>query len=196
MARTQSQQYPEIRREILRRSAALFARKGYPNTSIADLAVANGMSRGLLYHYFAAKEALLYEMLNAHLDFMLAEIEAAAAVGDDAEARFRYTIGRFVEINADSQDLQVVLLHDLHNLQPAERAEIVTRQRAILAVLRQLIRANDSAGRTRGKRLQAYTMMCVGMLNYTYLWYDPSGPVGPAAYADMVADACLRDLKG
>ena len=71
MARTQSENYADIRREILRRSAALFARVGYPNASIADLAKANRISRGLLYHYFDSKEKILAEMLSEHLDFLL-----------------------------------------------------------------------------------------------------------------------------
>lgn len=196
MARTQSENYPEIRREILRKAAALFARKGYPNTTIADLAEANGMSRGLLYHYFDSKEAMLFEMLTTHLDDMLATIEAAATVGDSAEDRFRNMVRAMVSMNAESKDLQIVLLHDLQNLQAAQRDEIVTKQRAILAVLRRLIRDNDTVGRTSGRKLKAYTMMVVGMINYTYIWYDPDGPVGPRAYADMVCDTCLVDLRG
>ncbi len=196
MARTQSENYPEIRREILRKAAALFARKGYPNTTIADLAEANGMSRGLLYHYFDSKEAMLFEMLTTHLDDMLATIEAAATVGDSAEDRFRNMVRAMVSMNAESKDLQIVLLHDLQNLQAAQRDEIVTKQRAILAVLRRLIRDNDTVGRTSGRKLKAYTMMVVGMINYTYIWYDPDGPVGPRAYADMVCGTCLVDLRG
>ncbi|MEQ9642100.1 MAG: TetR/AcrR family transcriptional regulator [Alphaproteobacteria bacterium] len=194
MARTQSENYPEIRREILRKAAVQFARKGYPNTTIADLAEANGISRGLLYHYFGSKEAMLHEMLDTHLDHMLAEVEAAAKIGNSAESRFRNVVRAMVAVNAGSKDLQIVLLHDLQNLQAAQRDEIVAKQRAILAVLRRLIRDNDDVGRTRGRALKAYTMMVVGMINYTYLWYDPTGPVGPRAYADMVADACLGDL--
>ena len=38
-------------------------------------------------------------------------------------------------------------------------------------------------------------MMFMGMINYTYLWYDPKGPVGPAEYADMVADTYLAGLS-
>lgn len=195
MARTQSENYPEIRRKILRRCAALFARKGYPSTSIADLAGANDMSRGLLYHYFASKEAMLSEMLNEHLDFMLAEVEAAARQSGNDAARLRNTVRTMVAINAESQDLQVVLLHDLQNLQAAERGEIVRKQRDILAVFSRLIRENDRAGRIDARTVKAYTMMFMGMINYTYLWYEPEGPVGPDEYAEMVVDTYLGGLK-
>lgn len=195
MARTQSENYPEIRREILRRSAVLFARLGYPNASIADLAKANRISRGLLYHYFDSKERILAEMLNEHLDFLLSEVQKAARRGADAEARFRETVRAMVLVNADSKDLQIVLLHDLHNLKPADRAAIVRKQRDIIAILSDLVRACDSRGKIGARTLMVQTMMLIGMINYTYIWYDPAGPVTPAEYAELVSATYLGGLK-
>lgn len=195
MARTQSLDYPEIRREILRRSAALFARQGYPNASIADLAAANKISRGLLYHYFDSKEKILAEMLNEHLDLLLAEVRKASQRGADAEARFRETVRAMVLINADSKDLQIVLLHDLHNLKSTDRANIVSKQRKIIAILSELVGACDTARKIDRRTLMVQTMMLLGMINYTYIWYDPKGPVTPEEYAELVAGTYLGGLQ-
>ncbi len=195
MARTQSENYPEIRREILRRSAALFARLGYPNASIADLAKANRISRGLLYHYFDSKEKILAEMLNEHLDFLLGKVREASRRGMDAEARFRETVRAMVLINADSKDLQIVLLHDLHNLKAADRNAIVKKQRDIIAIVSELVGACDGRGKIDRRMLMVQTMMLIGMINYTYIWYDPAGPVTPEEYAALVAGTYLGGLK-
>ncbi len=48
----------ERREQILRAARGLFARKGLAATKIADIAVAAGMSHGLVYHYFPSKEAV------------------------------------------------------------------------------------------------------------------------------------------
>ena len=195
MARTQAENYPEIRREILRRSAALFARLGYPNASIADLAEANRISRGLLYHYFDSKEKILAEMLTEHLDMLLAEVKRAVAKGGDTDARLREIVRTMVAINAGSQDLQVVLLHDLQNLKPAERTAIVGKQREIIRIVGEIVAACDTRGKITRRTQMAETMMLIGMINYTYLWYDPAGPVTPAEYAAMVADNFLGGLR-
>lgn len=192
MARTQAENYDEIRQGILKRAAAVFAEKGYANTSIGDLASANSISRGLLYHYFASKEALLSEMLHDHLDMMLAAVRESSADGGTPEERFRTTVRTFVRINAASKDLQVTLLHDLQNLGETDRAAIEEKQRAILQVVRDLIVACDPAAGADRRTLSARTMMLVGMINYTYIWYDPAGPVDPDEYAEMAADAWLR----
>jgi AcrR family transcriptional regulator len=195
MARTQALNYDEIRRAILRRSATLFARRGYPNASIADLAAANRISRGLLYHYFESKEKILAEMLNEHLDMLLAEVAKAAGRPGDAETRFRDTVRKMVLINADSKDLQIVLLHDLQNLKSTERAGIVMKQRKIVSILRDLVRECDGRKKINGRTLMVQTMMLIGMINYTYIWYDPAGPVTPAEYAELVASTYLGGLK-
>lgn len=194
MARSQSDNYPEIRRDILRRSADLFARRGYPNSTISDLAAANNMSRGLLYHYFESKQAILDEMLNEHLDLLLAEVHGTSERGADPESRFRNTVRAIGLINARSKDLQIVLLHDLQNLEPEDRAVIVRKQREILALISALIRACDPGHKIDDRTLKVRTMMFMGMINYTYLWYDPNGLVGPEEYAGMVADTYLAWL--
>ena len=193
MARTQAKNYDEIRASILERSADLFAAQGYASTSIADLARSNEISRGLLYHYFASKEALLDEMLNSHLDMMLACVADAARQGQTAEARFRSAVREFVSINAASRSLQIVLLHDLGNLAEAQRVIVTAKQREILAIVKRLI-ADLSPDAPSPAELTARTMMFVGMINYTYIWYDPDGQVGPDDYAEMAATTFLTGI--
>lgn len=195
MARTQAKNYDEVRQGILGRSAEVFAERGYAAASIADLARANGVSRGNLYHYFASKEALLEEMLNDHLDMMVDAVGAAAKRGETPEARFRSAVTEFVRINAASRALQIVLLHDLQHLGEEQRAAIVEKQRRILAIVKDLIAALLPEPVPEAE-LTARTMMFVGSVNYTYVWYDPDGPVGPDAYAEMAADSFLRGITG
>lgn len=57
---------PEDRRDALFRHAShVFAARGYAGTKIADIATAAGISQGLLYRYFASKEALFTALIAA-----------------------------------------------------------------------------------------------------------------------------------
>lgn len=194
MARTQSENYPEIRQSILDRSAALFALKGYPRSTIGDLAAACQMSRGALYHYFDSKEVILREILIAHLELMYREICHAAKEGPTAEARLRNAIHTMVMVNAGSRDKQIVLLNDLQYLDPEDRVRIVKKQKDIVRVVDRCVTDFDAGRKLDGRTHKANTMMLVGMLNYTYLWYDPDGPVGPEEYAQMVADTYVGGM--
>ena len=53
------------RKTLLRNSLSVFKTKGYNGTSMNDLAKANGLLKGSIYHYIDSKEALMLEVLTA-----------------------------------------------------------------------------------------------------------------------------------
>ena len=83
MARTRANDYDKKRLGILSRSAALFAAHGYTGTSITMIAEACGVSKALMYHYYRSKDAVLFDLLEDHLQNLVTVVEAAA---DNARA--------------------------------------------------------------------------------------------------------------
>ena len=57
MPRSRAADYDDKREAILHRAAVAFARDGYDRVSMAGLAAECGVSKALLYHYYASKEA-------------------------------------------------------------------------------------------------------------------------------------------
>lgn len=53
------------RKTLLRNALSVFKEKGYSATSMNDLAAANGILKGSMYHYVESKEALMREILEA-----------------------------------------------------------------------------------------------------------------------------------
>lgn len=56
--------HDEYRQKILGKSLRLFARKGYNNINMKEIAAEIGVSTGTLYHYFPSKEKMLAEMIS------------------------------------------------------------------------------------------------------------------------------------
>ena len=52
------------REEILQKAIALFKKRGYSNTSIANIAQQCGLIKGSLYHYFKSKDEIGLESLK------------------------------------------------------------------------------------------------------------------------------------
>lgn len=52
------------REEIIHTAAQVFRQRGYHKTSMADLAEACGLTKGIFYHYFPGKEELMKEALQ------------------------------------------------------------------------------------------------------------------------------------
>lgn len=51
------------RKTLLRNSLSVFKTMGYNGTSMNDLAKANGLQKGSMYHYIESKESLMLEVL-------------------------------------------------------------------------------------------------------------------------------------
>lgn len=79
--------YSEATRSALLDAATeLFAARGYPGTSLEDVASAARVTRGAVYHHFAGKQALFEAVLDAQELRADAEIAAAAVAADPWEA--------------------------------------------------------------------------------------------------------------
>ncbi len=195
MARPRSVHYEDIQLGILAKAAELFGTKGYERSSIADLTAACELSRGALYHYFGAKEAILFAMLDAHVRELLERLEDAAAQGGTPVQQLTCVIETIVEYNAGSPHQQVVLLNDLASLGAGEQRQVIKLQQQIVDLIAGILVRIDSGGKITRSTSKVYTMMLFGIINYTYTWYDPAGSVKPKQLAQMATDLLLRGLQ-
>lgn len=61
---SRAEQKEQRRQLIIEKALELFAKKGYAETRIGDIAKAADMSAGLLFHYFESKEQLYEELVR------------------------------------------------------------------------------------------------------------------------------------
>lgn len=193
MARTQAADYDERRLAIVEAAAALYARRGFQGASIADLAQRCKVSKSLIYHYYAAKEDILFDVMISHVRALDEAAQAAMAGRAPAAAKLRKLAGAFMELYVGAADRHKVLLNDLDNLPRARRAEIVGVQRGLIEAVRSLL-VEIEPRLKRSKSSLAAAMLFFGMINWTHTWFDPRGPVSAAALADMAVDLTLGGL--
>lgn len=87
MAPKVSEQHMEERRnQILDAAVATFSRKGLHRTTIEDIRLEAGLSRGAVYGYFKAKEDII-DAIRQRSEHQAEAIYARAAQADDAESR-------------------------------------------------------------------------------------------------------------
>ena len=68
--------HPDLRRsEILNHALALLLSRGYDNVSLNDIITDAGISKGVFYHYFLSKEALLAALADRFAHQTLAELD-------------------------------------------------------------------------------------------------------------------------
>ena len=189
MARPQSPDYDRRREAILAAAAELYARRGFSGASVAALAKACSSSKSLIYHYFPAKDDILYAVMAEHLDSLTEAAEAACA-GGSAIDRLRALTVAFMRLYASAQNHHKVLLNELDSLPPARRADVVAKQRRIIAAAESVIAEIAPGG---GARVN--TMLFFGMINWTHTWFDPGGPFMPEALALRVVEIMQRGVS-
>ncbi len=195
MSRPRAADYAEQRARILERAVSAFARLGYPSATMADLAEACGTSKAALYHYFPSKEALLFEALDAYTARLSEIVDAVASRGLAPRDELRALVREFLAAYHRSRDHHVSLLHDVKFLAPAQRDRIRAPQRRIVEHFASLL-SRAFPGAVDARNRKPMTMALLGMINFTFAWWRPDGPIGHDAYADLVIDLWFDGARG
>ncbi len=196
MARTRASDFEDKQRSILESAAAVFAEQGMEKASMSLVANSAGVSKSLLYHYYPAKDALIFAIIQSHLEDLDAAVEAAddpkASAEDRLHALVRVTLENYrhadnehkVQLNAS-----VALNDDQRNAIRAIERRIVRRFSLILREI------NPTLDSTERPLLMPVTMSLFGMMNWAYMWFREGGPITRDDYADIATTLVLEGIK-
>jgi AcrR family transcriptional regulator len=185
--------YQDQRELILERAAQLFARRGYPGTSMNQVAEACGLSKATLYHYYKDKYAILVSIADGHVSRLQGIVREALTAGHTPDAQMRMLIRRLVEEYADAQNAHRVLTEDVKFLEEADRERILDKEREVVNGFARVVGAlrPDLKEAAMSKPL---TMLLFGMINWMFTWMRPDGALDYDAIAPMVSDLFLGGL--
>jgi AcrR family transcriptional regulator len=192
MPRIRADDYEEKYQSILDSAATLFAKVGYPGAKLNDVAKLCGASKSMLYHYFPAKDDLLLALLTEHLDRLIADIEAVLAGNETPKKKVAQLVETFVSKSARSRQRHVSAMNDMKFLPPDKQAPILKLQRKVTSLIGQILRELKPG--LREELYSPYTMLLVGMLNWTDLWYKTSGKMKPAELCERISRLYLRGI--
>ena len=197
MARPISASHDLRRDEILNVAAACFAQRSYPATSMNDIAAACGTSKARLYHYYESKEAILFDLLDRYTQKLLVIIGQVQATAHrqvlDERATLHELIRAFLREYETSATRHAALLGSTQFLREEQREIILDRERDVVsAVTRFLRRAYPDRLDQRNQTALAMTLF--GMINWTFTWLRPDGPLSYADFAEEVIALLERGL--
>ena len=200
MARPKSATHDIKRDAILDIAAQCFAKFSYPAASMNEIATACGTSKARLYHYYDSKEAILFDLLDRHTQRLLALIAQTEAHAQrknlDERATLHALVRAFLQEYETSATRHAALLNDTQFLSDAPNPDlaaspvsprdlILNRQRDIVAAMTRFMKRAYPERLTPANQT-ALTMMLLGMINWTFTWLRPGGPISYAAFAEEV----------
>ena len=176
---------------ILRTAAAIFAEKGYHDSSIRDISRATGVSLSGLYYYFSSKEELLF-LIQEHCFTTLQEnLERLLEHETDPLRRFQLMVENHLRFFVNNMKEMKVLSHELESLRGEYRETVNIKKRQYTETCRAVVVALKPDESPIDTRIAVFGLF--GMMNWIYNWYHPERDVPVAKLAE---DMCQLFLRG
>jgi AcrR family transcriptional regulator len=120
---------------LIASAVALFAEKGFAETSTTEIVDRAGLTRGALYHHFADKDQLFEAALEAVEGDIFDRVQAAGApLGDDVRRRLATGVGVFLDACLEPA-VQRILLQEAPSVLGWERWQRLDRPRCARRLL-------------------------------------------------------------
>jgi TetR/AcrR family fatty acid metabolism transcriptional regulator len=98
------------RKKILDSATKVFARNGFANTKIQDVANECGIAHGTIYLYFKSKDELFMSIFQDNLSELISYINSEVEKEENAEKKFRKMISLQLDIIESNPDLTKLIL--------------------------------------------------------------------------------------
>lgn len=131
MRKTDPELHARRRREILAAAEDCFVKSGFHGASMADIAAAAGVSMGLLYRYFANKEAIIESFAARDSAAAVTAIEAWAKA-KSATPTFRDLVRRQLDEAMQPETAAIVAEIYAESLRNARLRKLLARYEAII----------------------------------------------------------------
>lgn len=144
------QRMQDRRDSILAAAREAFARSGFRETSVADIARSAGVSDGLVYRYFDSKRDLLRAVLTAFYERTMVDLEAIAAREAPFEDSLRALLRRHLGAFLGDTDLCRLFIAEVRTATDYQGSPIHLLNRRYTSILMRLIETAMARGEVRG----------------------------------------------
>jgi len=189
---------PEKPQQIIEAAVRVFARKGYFNSRVSDIAREAGIAAGTIYLYFDTKEEILVTLFREKMAAFVEAVRQAIAEERDAVAKLRRLIHLHFKILEDNAELAEVVQVELRQGQKFFRGPATQEIAAYFTLIGSVFEEGVSAGQFRPDLpIKVATKMLFGAMDQM----ATSWVLGKRGYrlvdtADTVADLFLRGAAG
>lgn len=184
------------RNELLAVATKLFAARGYHGTRMDDVAEAVGLNKATVYHYYASKALILFDI------YQQAAVRTLAAVHDDPswtarEALYQYTVRLLTQIAANPEGAAVYFQEQPYITEWFSDEQVATVREQEVKVYEHvhgLIDRGIASGEFYPCDSHVLALGYIGMTLSSYRWLRPSGRRSASEIAAEFSTALLRGL--
>jgi len=192
---------------LLAAAAACFMEKGFDATSIDEVARRLGATKGHVYHYYASKTDLFFDIHREGMARLFAAVEPAqaAAAGDGVsvlgDMLKAHALALFEHHAFESVVVQGVQLHRFGALTPAQRQtldELIASRDRFEALFKTQLKRAKADGSLADLDVSIAAKTILGGLQWSLIWYRPEqdrSPRSRALLATRMVDTLMTGLR-
>jgi AcrR family transcriptional regulator len=181
---------------LLDTATRLFAENGYENTSVQEIVAAAGVTKGAMYHYFAAKDDLLYEIYHRLLALQTERLERLAGGAGSPEERLRAAVMDVIDTSCAHLDGLTVFFRSMHLLPEDKRKAVRAERRRYHERFRSLVQEGQRDGTFRADvPADLAVNFLFGAVHQLSTWWRPDGTLGAREVGDYYVGLFLGGLR-
>ena len=187
---------PDKPQQIIEAAVRVFARRGYYNSRVSDIAREAGIAAGTIYLYFKTKDDILVTLFRDKMAEFVGALRKAIANEPDAASKVRRLVSLHFSLLEEDPDLAEVLQVELRQGQKFFRGASGQEVGAYFALIGSVLEEGVGEGRFRpGVSVKVATKMLFGAMDQM----ATSWVLGKRGYrlvdtADAVADVFLQGV--
>jgi AcrR family transcriptional regulator len=190
MARTVGSSGPKTLAAIRQAGLDLIHRYGYEAMSLRRLAAEVGLREGSLYNHIASKQALLFSLVDDHMEQLLAALTRAMQGVEGADERLGAFVTFHLRYHMQRPAEVFVINSELRSLDEKGLATIVAKRDCYEAVLIDILdKMADTDSRVAAKAI-------IAMLTGVCTWYRPGGRLSIDEIIPLYVGLVMDGVRG
>jgi AcrR family transcriptional regulator len=189
----QPAQFQRKREAVLREAGRAFAKRGFHNTSLDDVAKALDVTKAALYTYVTTKQEILFECHKASMDLGDSALDEALALPGSAAEKLEAFLHRYIaQITGEHGGFAV--LSEIDALTPEDRAVIIARRDAFEVRFKRLLEAGLRDGSLREVDPKVVIFAFMGTMHWIARWFDPQGRLSSEEMAKALSSLLAHGI--
>ena len=182
-------------REVFETAARLICKRGYDGTSIQEIADACGMTKAGLYHHIGSKEGLLSAIMEYGMDLFDKEVLAPAQALENPVEALKTCMARNIKLVTRGANKEItIILHEHATLHGPAGKHINARKKKYVRFLEQSFEKAMAQKLIRPVNAKIAAYGFLGMVLWTYKWFQPEGGLTETQLADGMVDLLFTGL--
>jgi AcrR family transcriptional regulator len=183
----------DVRRRLLTSAVRCFAKNGYHATTTRDISVGVGLSPAALYVHFESKELVLYEIMRAGHERVLAHVQHPDVLAiEDSADQLRAIISRYTAWHARHHVAARVCQFELAALSAEHYDRILDLRHRTNEFFRAVVTRGVADGSFEpvdvNRVTRAMQSLCIDLVR----WYRLDGSDSPEQLGEFYADLALK----